>query len=45
MSVVDESIHNLRTLQAIATWYSGRVVSIKQLRPNTHIKDDILRLN
>jgi hypothetical protein len=40
MIVVDESIHNLRTLQAIAAWYPGRVISIKQLRPNTNIKDD-----
>ena len=44
MIVVDEQIHGRRIRNAIAAWYPGQVVSIKNLRPNTLIKDDAIPL-
>ena len=40
MIVVDENLHDQRIMSAIAAWYSGRVVSITSLRPQSVIKDD-----
>ena len=42
MIVVDEQIHGRRILEAIDSWYSGQVVSITQLCPNSIIKDDAI---
>lgn len=40
MIVLDEEISNPAIASKIATWYPGRTISIKTLRPNTIIKDD-----
>ncbi len=42
MIVVDENIHASSVIEGIASWYSGQVVSITSLRPQTIIKDDII---
>ncbi len=42
MIVVDEQLHNERICRAIEAYYSGQVVSIRDLRPGTVIKDDII---
>ncbi|MFN8486713.1 MAG: hypothetical protein U0350_03920 [Caldilineaceae bacterium] len=40
MIVLDENIQHERLIHAIAAWYTGRVISITDLRPETLIKDD-----
>ena len=42
MIVVDESIDNALIQRSIADWYSGRVVSIRSLRPATLIHDETI---
>jgi len=42
MIVVDENIHASALIEGIANWYSGQVISITSLRPQTIIKDDII---
>lgn len=40
MIVVDENIHARSIMEAISRWYTGQVISVTALRPNTLIKDD-----
>ncbi len=40
MIVVDENIQGEHIIGAITAWYTGRVISITELRPATLIKDD-----
>lgn len=40
MIVVDENIQSEHIIGAITAWYTGRVISITELRPATLIKDD-----
>lgn len=40
MIVLDENIQDYELADLIAKWYSGQVVSVKNLRPTTLIKDD-----
>ena len=40
MIVLDEHLLSLRLDQEIASWYSGQVCYITDLRPNTVIKDE-----
>ncbi len=40
MIVVDENIHRPRILTAISSWYTGRVLSLVTLRPNSVIYDE-----
>jgi hypothetical protein len=42
MIVVDESIENALIIKSIATWYQGRVVSIRSLRSGTLIHDEAI---
>lgn len=42
MIVVDENIHDHRTMEAISAWYPGRVISVTTLRPRSVIKDDAI---
>lgn len=42
MLVLDENIHDHRIRDAIARWYQGPVLSIRDLRPDTVIKDDAI---
>src|SRR5512136_182776 len=42
MIVVDENIHTLYIMQAIASWYPGPVLSVTTLRPGTIIKDEAI---
>ncbi|MBI5876362.1 MAG: hypothetical protein HZB53_01825 [Chloroflexi bacterium] len=44
MIVLDEQIDRRSIATGVAAWYSGRVVSIKHLRPRTVIKDDSIEL-
>lgn len=39
MIVVDETISARRILDAIARWYPGAVISVKELRPHARIFD------
>jgi len=40
MIILDEQLMRKRLKNAIAHWYSGQVIDIVTLRPNTVIKDD-----
>lgn len=40
MIVVDENIQDHLVIKAIASWYSGQVISVTTLRLQTLIKDD-----
>lgn len=42
MIVLDEQLLGRGVEQAIATWYGGRVCSVKDLRPGTIIKDEAI---
>ncbi len=42
MIVLDEGIHGHFIIKPIASWYSGRVISVTALRPKTVIKDDAI---
>ncbi|MCC7161267.1 MAG: hypothetical protein IT331_02140 [Anaerolineae bacterium] len=42
MIVLDENLQDRRIRDAIAQWYQGQVVSIRELRPGTVIKDDAI---
>ncbi|MEZ4707150.1 MAG: hypothetical protein R3A44_08095 [Caldilineaceae bacterium] len=42
MIVVDESIQDPLITEAIATWYRGQVLSVRNLRPGTLVKDDAI---
>jgi hypothetical protein len=42
MIVLDEELQGLGLEKAIAHWYRGAVLVIKQLRPRTVIKDDAI---
>lgn len=42
MIVLDEEIQGHSIINPIASWYSGRVISITALRPKTVIKDDAI---
>lgn len=42
MIVLDENLKDRHLIEAIATWYQGRVTHIKTLRPQTVIKDDAI---
>ncbi len=42
MIVVDEQMHNERIYRAIDVYYPGQVISIRDLRPRTVIKDDVI---
>lgn len=42
MIVLDENIHDQRSIDEIASWYPGRVVSLTALRPRSIIKDDAI---
>lgn len=42
MIVFDENIHQQSLMEAVASWYPGRVVSIKTLRPGTTIPDEAI---
>ena len=42
MIIVDESIQDPIITDAIADWYRGQVLSVKNLRPNTLVKDDAI---
>lgn|SRR5574341_1521430 len=39
MIVVDEAISNPRIIEAIARWYKGAVISVRQLRPQARLLD------
>lgn len=40
MIVIDESIQDERIIRVIASWYTGQVISMMDLRPATLIKDN-----
>lgn len=40
MIVLDEQIYSAAIAQEIAKWYPGKVVSVKELRPQTLVQDD-----
>ncbi|MFN8486110.1 MAG: hypothetical protein U0350_00880 [Caldilineaceae bacterium] len=40
MIVLDECIDEDPIAQGVASWYQGKVISIRVLRPGTLIKDD-----
>lgn len=42
MIVLDEELQGLGLEQAIAHWYRGAVLVVKQLRPGTVIKDEAI---
>ncbi len=42
MIVFDENIHQQSLMEMVARWYRGRVVSIRALRPGTHIQDEAI---
>jgi len=42
MIVLDEELQGLGLEEAIAHWYRGAVLVVKQLRPDTVIKDDVI---
>jgi hypothetical protein len=42
MIVLDELLSNLRMRSAIRDWYLGKVVYVRELRPGTVIKDDVV---
>lgn len=42
MIVLDEELQGLGLEEAICRWYRGAVVIIKQLRPATVIKDEVI---
>jgi hypothetical protein len=42
MIVLDENVHQQSIMDAVATWYRGRVVSITALRPSTIVKDEAI---
>ncbi len=42
MVVLDEQLSNKRMLTAISAWYRGNVIFVKDLRPRTLIKDDVI---
>jgi hypothetical protein len=42
MIVLDEELQGLGLEDAIAHWYRGAVLVIKQLRPDTVIKDEVI---
>jgi hypothetical protein len=44
MIVLDEQLQGLELEDAISRWYRGAVLSVKQLRPGTVIKDDAIPL-
>jgi len=44
MIVLDENLQDNRIRVAIAQWYQGQVVSIRDLRPNTVIKDEAIAI-
>jgi hypothetical protein len=42
MLVIDENLHDQRTMAALSTWYPGQVISVVALRPGTVIKDEAI---
>jgi len=40
MIVFDENIHQESLMKDVARWYRGKVLSIRDLRPGTFIKDE-----
>ena len=40
MIILDEQLQNPDIITAIQSWYSGTVIHVRQLRPNSVIKDD-----
>ena len=42
MIILDEHLQELELEAAISRWYQGRVFIVKQLRPETIIKDDVI---
>jgi len=44
MIVLDEQLQGLELEDAISRWYHGAVLSVKQLRPGTVIKDEAIPL-
>ena len=42
MIVLDEQLQGLGLGEAIARWYRGAIVVVKQLRPGTVIKDEAI---
>jgi hypothetical protein len=42
MIVLDEELQGLGLEEAIAHWYRGAVLIVKQLRPGTVIKDEAI---
>lgn len=42
MIVLDEQISNSELKKAIESWYRGSVLYVKELRPQTVVKDDVI---
>lgn len=42
MIVLDENIHDSVIKEAIGRWYSGQVLSVTKLRPQSKIKDEAI---
>jgi len=42
MIVFDENVHQRSSMDAVAAWYRGRVISVTVLRPGTIIKDEAI---
>lgn len=42
MIILDEHLQGISLEAAISRWYRGRVFIVKQLRPGTIIKDDVI---
>jgi hypothetical protein len=42
MIVLDEQLQGLGLEESIAHWYRGAVITVKQLRPGTVIKDEVI---
>src|SRR3982751_7135291 len=42
MIVLDENLQDRRIRNAIAQWYQGQVVSVRELRPKSIIKDEAI---
>jgi hypothetical protein len=44
MIILDEQISNSELKEAIESWYKSKVSYVKELRPQTIIKDDVIPL-
>jgi hypothetical protein len=40
--VLDEQLSNRRMVEGVRVWYKGAVIAVKDLRPETIIKDDAI---